>query len=70
MIEFRNIGYYVTKHGEHPKSKLSYQDMQEIYKYACVDNIYRKKIAEKYNVSKSTIYHAINSIKNEMKNNR
>jgi predicted transcriptional regulator len=58
------------KHGEHPNSKLSYQDMQEIYKYVCVDNIYIKKIAEKYNVSKSTIYHAINSIKNEMKNNR
>lgn len=58
------------KIGQHPNSKLSYDDMIEIYKWYTIDGIYQKELANKYGVFRGTISKAIKTIKNEMKSNR
>ena len=60
------LGYRTL--GDCPNSKLSINDMFEIYRCHINDGIYQTHLAKKYNVDTSTISRAIKNIKKQMKN--
>lgn len=59
-----NINHYRKKLGlgEFPNSKLSFDEMVEIYRYYKEEGIYQKDLAQKYKVDRSTIVRAIKKI--------
>ena len=65
-----NIEHFYTKLskrtiGNHPNSKLSYDDVLEIYKWYNTHNIYQNEIAKKYNVCRTTISKALKKLQNK-----
>lgn len=53
------------KIGEHPNSKLTYNQMKEIADQHLVVGIYQRDLAERYNVNRCTISKAIKTIQKQ-----
>lgn len=67
-----NIQHFLTKIskrgiGEHPNSKLKFDDMLWIHEQITNGNIYQKDIAKKFNVHITTIQRALKTIQNQTK---
>jgi hypothetical protein len=54
------------KIGEFPNSKLSHQDMVDIYECFTTQCIYQKEIAKRYRVHRTTIQFAIKTIRQQI----
>jgi hypothetical protein len=67
-----NVNHFLEKlsdrkYGEHPNSKIKFDDLLKIHEWVSVEGIYVKDIAKKLNVHESTISRAIRMLKNQPK---